>query len=377
MYITTVELQDFRNYESLNLSFHPKVNLILGNNAQGKTNLIEAVYLSSLGKSFRTANDVEMIQFGKKFFRVKIQAEKKNEDVCVEMAVSKESKAVKLNGRKIRKISELLENVYIVVFSPEDLKIVKEEPEKRRKFIDRELCQIKPLYFNRLARYKKILLQRNTMLKEQKPKLSLLEIWDQELCEYGSRIIIERAEFIKKLDRISSEIHRNITNGKEKLHVQYEANVPFMKSMDEQQALFLEKIKGALEKDLSRRTTSVGPHRDDLKITINGIDIRKYGSQGQQRTAALSLKLAEIMLIREETEENCILLLDDVLSELDEERQNYLINSLSDIQLFITSAELSEKVRASLPEGKTFYVTEGKIEEEKKCNTESVIESLK
>ncbi len=215
MHITNVELQDFRNYEKIQIEFHPKVNIILGNNAQGKTNLIEAIYLSSLGKSFRTSNDYEMIRFGSKFFRIKIEAEKKTEDICVEMAVSKESKAVKLNGRKIKKISELLENVYIVVFSPEDLKIVKEEPEKRRKFIDRELCQIRPMYFNNISKYKKVLLQRNTMLKENNPKKSLLEVWNYELAEYGSKIIIQRAEFVKKLDKISSEIHKNITNGKE------------------------------------------------------------------------------------------------------------------------------------------------------------------
>ncbi len=364
MYITKAELQNFRNYESVNVEFHPNVNLILGNNAQGKTNLIEAIYLSSLGKSFRTSNDFEMIQFGSKFFRIKIEAEKKDEDICVEMAVSKESKAVKLNGRKIKKISELLENVYIVIFSPEDLKIVKEEPEKRRKFIDRELCQIRPMYFNNISKYKKVLLQRNTMLKENAPKISLLEIWDQELAEYGSKIILQRAEFIKKIDKISGQIHKNITNGKEILHIQYESNVPFMKNLEEQRNLFLEKVRSNLEKDLFRRNTSVGPHRDDLKITVNGIDIRKYGSQGQQRTAALSLKLAEIMLIKEETEEDCILLLDDVLSELDEERQDYLINSLSNIQLFITSAELSEKVKSTLPKGKTFYVINGQVEED-------------
>ncbi len=365
MYITKVELQDFRNYEKLNIEFHPNVNLILGNNAQGKTNLIEAIYLSSLGKSFRTSNDQEMIKFDTNFFRIKIQAEKKNEDVCVEMAVSKEGKAVKINGHKIKKISELLENVYIVVFSPEDLKIVKEEPEKRRKFIDRELCQIRPMYFNNLSKYKKVLIQRNTMLKEKSPKRSLLEVWDYELAEYGCKIIKQREQFIKKLDIISGEIHKNITNGKEKLLIQYESNVPCKNTLKEQKDIFLEKLTMNLERDLLRRNTSVGPHRDDLRITVNDIDIRKYGSQGQQRTAALSLKLAEIMLIKEETEEDCILLLDDVLSELDEERQNYLINSLSNIQLFITSAELSEKVKSTLPEGKTFYVLNGQIKE--KC----------
>ena len=362
MYIKSLELQDFRNYENLDIEFHPNVNLILGNNAQGKTNLIESIYLTSLGKSFRTSNDYEMIKFGSKFFRVKVDAEKKFEDVSVEMAVSKESKAVKINGRKIKKISELLEHIYIVVFSPEDLKIVKEEPEKRRKFIDRELSMIKPIYFNNLARYKKVLLQRNTMLKEMNPNLSLLQVWDTELISYGVKIIQARAEFIKKLNKISAEIHHGITNGKEKLVIQYESNIPVMKDEHEQREIFEDKIADSMEKDMMRGTTSIGPHRDDLKITINGIDIRKYGSQGQQRTAALSLKLAEIMLIKDETDEDCILLLDDVLSELDEERQQYLINSLSNIQMFITSAELSEKVKSKLPEGKTFFVENGHIE---------------
>lgn len=361
MNITKIGLTNFRNYEDLQLEFHPKINIILGNNAQGKTNILEAIYLSSLGKSFRTSNDYEMIRFDCNFFRIKIEAEKKNDDICVEMAVSKESKAVKLNGRKIKKTAELLENVYIVVFSPEDLKIVKEEPEKRRKFIDRELCQIKPMYYSNLSKYKKVLLQRNTLLKGNSPQISVLEVWDYELVEYGSKIILQRENFIKKLDKMSSEIHKNITNGKEKLHIQYESNVPYMGSLEEQKSLFIEKVKNSLDKDLQRRNTSVGPHRDDLKISINGIDIRKYGSQGQQRTAALSLKLAEIMLIKEETEEDAILLLDDVLSELDEERQHYLINSLSETQLFITAAELSEKVKASLPIGYTFYVDNGQV----------------
>ncbi|MBN7773336.1 DNA replication/repair protein RecF [Clostridium aminobutyricum] len=361
MNITKIELKDFRNYEHLKLEFHPKVNIILGNNAQGKTNILESIFLSSLGKSFRTSNDHEMIRFDCKFFRLKIDAEKKNEEICVEMAVSKESKAVKLNGRKIKKISELLESVYIVVFSPEDLKIVKEEPERRRKFIDRELCQIKPMYYSNLSKYKKVLLQRNTLLKENSPRISLLEIWDHELVEYGSKIILQREDFIKKIDKISSKIHKNITNGKEKLHIQYESNVPTMETLEEQRTIFLEKVKNSTAKDIQRRNTSTGPHRDDLKISVNGIDIRKYGSQGQQRTAALSLKLAEIMLIKEETEEDAILLLDDVLSELDEERQNYLINSLSDTQLFITAAEMSEKVKVSLPQGYTFYVNNGQV----------------
>ncbi len=363
MYIKEATLKNFRNYEDAYIEFSPKINLVLGNNAQGKTNLIEALYITSLGKSFRTSTDSEMIRFKEKNFRVMVEAVKKFEDVKVEIAVSKESKAVKLNGKRIKKTSELLEKIYMVVFSPEDLKIVKDEPEKRRKFIDRELCQLKPVYFSNLSKYKKVLLQRNTMLKEERPNISLLEIWDRELSKYGAQVIKKREEFIKKINIISASIHHGITGGKEKLSLSYESNVPVMKEMDEQEDIFMEKLKKRCEADILHRTTSVGPHRDDLKISINGIDIRKYGSQGQQRTAALSLKLAEIKLIKEETDEDCILLLDDVLSELDEQRQSFLINSLSDIQMFITSAEISQRVLDNLDIGKRFYIENGHIEE--------------
>ena len=358
MYIKEIELKDFRNYESLTAQFHKSVNIFLGQNAQGKTNLLESIYITSMGKSFRTGKDRDMIKFGSDFFRVKATAVKED-DLIVEIAVNQDGKkGIKVDGIKAKKMSDLLENIYIVIFSPEDLRIVKDEPEKRRKFIDRELCQIKPSYFLSLNQYKKVLAQRNAYLKEYEINESILDIWDLQLAEFGSKIIELRTEFIKKLNIISSRIHKDITNKKEELEVIYEPNIEFCKDLKD---IYYKELQLSRGNDIKRRTTTKGPHKDDLKLLSNGIDIRNFGSQGQQRTAALSLKLPEIKLIEEETGENAILLLDDVLSELDRERQNYLINSLEDTQVFITTTEISEEVEESLGDIKYFIIEEGKI----------------
>ena len=362
MYIKQIQLQNFRNYANVTAQFHKSVNLFLGQNAQGKTNLLESIYITSMGKSFRTNKDKEMIRFGEDFFRVKINAFKE-EDLTVEIAVNREGKkGIKIDGVKAKKLSQLFEEIYMVVFSPEDLKIVKDEPEKRRKFTDRELCQIKPSYYNNLHQYKKALMQRNAYLKESRIDESVLDIWDLKLSEYGSKIIKERVSFIEKINRISSRIHTGITNQKEKLQVIYE---PSIHPREELQIYFYEQVKKSRQRDIKNRTTGKGPHKDDLKLLANGIDIRNFGSQGQQRTAALSLKLSEIQMIKEETGEHPVLLLDDVLSELDQERQNYLINYLKDIQIFITTTELSKEVENFLTQGKTFYISNGYISMEK------------
>lgn len=370
MIIKEIELRDFRNYESLNLQFHSKVNIFLGNNAQGKTNLLEGIYISSIGKSFRTQKDSEMVKFNSDFCKIKVSAEKGEEELVVELFIGKEGKGYKVDGVKLKKTAELLENIYCVVFSPEDLKIVKEEPEKRRRFINTELSQLKPSYYINISNYKKALKQRNALLKEIKFKGNLyefqedmLEIWDDKLAEYGSKIIHQRMEFIIKLNKISKELHMNITNGSEELKIKYESNVKIEKNMEDQKKNFKKALKESIKSDLRNGTTGKGPHKDDICLEVNGIDIRRFGSQGQQRTAALSLKLAELKLIKEETNEEAILLLDDVMSELDGQRQNFLINSLHDVQLFITTTEISEEVKNALPDGKTFYVENGNIKE--------------
>ena len=359
MYIREVELKNFRNYEHLNLKFNENVNFIIGNNAQGKTNLLESIFICSMGKSFRTSKDAEMIRFEKDFSKIKVTAQKQLFPVDVEITLRKDQgKSIKVNGMNISRTSDLLENLYIVIFSTEDLKIVKDEPEKRRKFIDRELCQIKPSYYDNLNRYKKALLQRNAYLKEPRIDEGVLEIWDAELAQYGSQIIAQRNEFIKKLSKISSQIHHGITNHKECLEIFYE---PSIQTCENQKQIFIEELQKCRRRDIRNRTTGKGPHKDDLQLKANGIDIRNFGSQGQQRTAALSLKLSEIRLIREETGENPILLLDDVLSELDQERQNFLIRSLSDTQIFITTTEISRQAIQSLGEIRYFNIENGKI----------------
>lgn len=336
MYIKNLELLNYRNYEKLNIEFNKSINLILGSNAQGKTNLIEAIYLSAFGKSFRTKKDGELITFAKDRAKVMVEAIKEDDEIKLEIFLNSDAnKEIKLNGVKLRRASEILDNIYIVIFSPEDLKIVKDEPEKRRKFIDRELCLIKPSYYDNLKHYKKIITQRNAYLKEMNIDKTVLDVWDEQLAKYGRQLIKQREEFIEKINGISKDIHSNITNGKEELEVIYNPNV----KADED---FYQILKNNIENDIRQRTTTRGPHKDDLIFNINEINARSFGSQGQQRTCALSLKLAEINLIKEETNEDAILLLDDVMSELDEERQEFLVKSLSNAQMFITTTELSD-----------------------------------
>ncbi|NLD19727.1 MAG: DNA replication/repair protein RecF [Clostridiales bacterium] len=363
MYIKSIELNNFRNYENIRVSFNNKINIFLGNNAQGKTNLLEGIYLNAMARSFKTTKDKELIRFGQEYCKIKTSVIVDDDEQITEIVINSEGKkAVKIDGVKIKKTSELLERVLIIIFSPEDLKIVKDEPEKRRKFIDRELCQIKTGYYNDISNYKKVLKQRNTYLKENVIENSVLDIWDYELAKYGSRIIWIRKKFIKKIDKISREIHDKISGGRENLSLKYEANIKPSKSPEEMEADFYEILKESRGDDIRNKNTGRGPHKDDMKISADQIDLRKFGSQGQQRTAALSIKLSEIKLIEDETGENPILLLDDVLSELDNDRQRYLLNSLGKNQMFITTADISGNVIKSIAEGKVYKIVSGEID---------------
>ena len=316
--------------------------------------------MNAMARSFKTTRDREMIRFGEDFCKIRTVSVTDDEEQTTEIVITKEGKkAIRLDGMKVSRTSQLLDRMYIIIFSPEDLKIVKDEPEKRRKFIDRELCQIKPGYYSDLSNYKKVLRQRNTYLKETDIEPSVLDIWDFELAKYGSKVILKRKEFIDKINTISSRIHEGISGGKEKLELKYESNIDFTENTEKD---YYDLLVSERNDDIRNRTTGRGPHKDDLKISGNGTDLRKFGSQGQQRTAALSLKLSEIRLIEEETGEKPVLLLDDVLSELDNERQTYLINSLGENQMFITTADLSGKVARSLPEGKVFKISSGNVE---------------
>ncbi|MGI6257160.1 MAG: DNA replication/repair protein RecF [Anaerovoracaceae bacterium] len=354
MIIKNIKLENFRNYRELDIDFHPQVNLFLGENAQGKTNLLEGIYITSIGKSFRTTKDKELIYFDEEFCRVVVsyQGEVEGE---VSIAIGRDGKRLgKINGIKIEKTSQLMDHVLAVIFSPEDLKIVKEDPEKRRRFIDRELCQLKLSYYRNLNRYNKVLLQRNAYLKEEEIKEGALFVWDEHLIQYGQKLVEDRDEFVKKLDVISRDIHQGITEGVEKLTIRYAPSIHVAED-------YRKALSEGLETDKMRGNTSRGPHRDDFEVFIDGKNVRSFGSQGQQRTAALSIKLAEIQLIREEKAESPILLLDDVFSELDSSRQRYLIDYLEGLQIFITGADISPEVISSFPKGKTFFIQGGKI----------------
>jgi len=362
MYIKKIELKNFRNYEDFSMDFDKKVNLIVGENAQGKTNLIEAIYLSSIGRSFRTNRDSDMIKFDDDRAYVKVYAQKEVIDTKVEITINgKSKKSIKKDGSLVRKTSELIDNIIIVIFSPEDLKIVKDEPEKRRKFIDRELAQIKPAYYECLSNYKKILLQRNTYLKEDYVDNKVLSVWDSQLVRYGSDLMKMRKKFIDDINVFSGNIHSSITNGKEKLTLKYVPNIDYVESSEEQRRIFEESLQKSYDNDIKLRTTTKGPHKDDMSFFVNGINARNFGSQGQQRTCALSLKLAELDFIKEETGETGILLLDDVMSELDKERRKYLVDALHNNQIFITATDIDKELTDSYPEAKIINIEKGKI----------------
>ena len=362
MYIKEIELNNFRNYKEQKVSFSKGVNIFIGKNAQGKTNLLEGIYLNAFGKSFKNVKDKELIKFGEEYCRIKTVSENEEGENTTEIVIKNDGrKGIKKDGVKVRRASELLDRIYIIVFSPEDLRIVKDEPEKRRKFINRELCQIRAGYLYDLNEYNRILKQRNIYLKEREIDEDLLDIWDRQLASCGTRIIRKRKQFIERIDEISRKIHYGITDNQERLALKYESNIPASANTEED---FYELLVATREDDIRNGTTGRGPHRDDFSINADAVDLRKFGSQGQQRTAALSLKLSEIKIIEEEKREKPVLLLDDVLSELDNDRQVMLIKSLGDNQLFITTTDIIESVAAKLPKGKYFKIVEGQVASE-------------
>ena len=362
MYIKELKLKNFRNYRDLTIGFDRRVNLITGQNAQGKTNLIESLYMSSMGRSFRTNHDNEMILFGEDSAYIKVEAEKELVDTKVEILLSKDQKkAIRKDGTVVRKTADLLDNIIIVIFSPDDLRIVKDEPEKRRRFIDRELSQIKPAYFDAFMKYRRALLERNSYLKSDDVKESMLDIWDEGLIRYGAVIMRYRNEFIREISEISGRIHRNITNGKEDLELRYLPNIDIAGDIKTQEEFIERELAASRDKDIKSGSTSKGPQKDDFSFIIGNINVRNYGSQGQQRTSALSLKLAELDLIKKETGENAVLLLDDVMSELDPERREYLIRALTDNQIFITGTDIDDSLMRAYPDAKIIRISSGKI----------------
>ena len=318
MKIKSLKLKNFRNYDLLNLEFDQATNIFYGDNAQGKTNILEALYLTGTTKSHRGSKDRDMIQFGKEESHLETIVERNGIDYQIDMHLKKSSpKGIAINKLPIRKASELFGIINMVFFSPEDLNIIKNGPAERRRFIDLELSQLDKVYLNDLSNYNKIVNQRNHLLKEiefNKSALATLDVWDMQLVNYGERIIERRKEFIQQVNEIVSNIHKKLTGNREELFLYYE---PSNGVISFEQALLKNK-----EKDLRLKSTSVGPHRDDICFIAGNLDIRRFGSQGQQRTAALSLKLSEIELVKRTIKDKPVLLLDDVLSELDKHRLN-------------------------------------------------------
>lgn len=353
MYIKELSLKDFRNYKELKLVLDKGINIFKGDNAQGKTNILEAIYLCATARSHRTHKEKEIIRWGSEYAHVNINLQKNYMDDTIDFHLSQKAKAAAINKIPISKLGELFGCINIVMFSPEDLQLIKSSPKERRRFIDIELCQIDKLYYYALKQYHKVLKQRNLTLKQYVTSKdnSTIEIWDQQLEQYAKDIIKKRTSFLEELGIIAKRIHQDISGGKEELKVVYEP------STNEED--FRIKMKKYREKDLLYQTTSVGPHRDDINFLINDMDVKIYGSQGQQRTVVLSMKLAELNIMAKYIGENPILLLDDVLSELDDKRQKDLFKYTEQIQTLITCTGIEQSVWNTQKIGKLYYVKEG------------------
>lgn len=341
MFVEELELKNFRNYDYQKITFDSRLNVISGRNAQGKTNLIEAIFLLAIGRSPRTTKDKEMINWNKDSAYVKLKLNKNSGSKTLEVRLNKSGgKIILINGLPIKRISELISVLNVIHFFPEDLKLIKEAPQDRRRFMDVDISQASRNYFFLLQTYEKVLMQRNKLLKNSKT-LDIVKqtigIWDEQLSTVASKIIISRIKFLNQLAPIVQKSHAYLADNDEVLEICYQGVTG--ESTQEIKDILQKKLEENLNKDFELGYTSVGPHRDDIKITLNGVDIRSFGSQGQQRTASLAMKLAEIQIFEEETGEKPILLLDDVLSELDPIRQQKLISVATKQQSFLTCTD--------------------------------------
>lgn len=364
MYIKELSLMGFRNLEKTTIELNKDINILYGQNAQGKTNLLESIYLCATGRSQRTKTESYLIKFGEKESHIQVFVVKKNKIDKIDIHLKKDSKkGVAINSIIIKKLGELLGTLYVVIFSPEDLNLIKNGPSEKRRFLDIEICQVNRLYYYNLQQYYKTLKQRNYLLKtiqNNKELENTVFIWDKQLIKYGKQIITQRAEFIKSLNEIASKKHFEITGNSEELSIEYKPNV--------MQEIFEKRLVEYRQRDFITKITAVGPHKDDLQFLINKNDVKIYGSQGQQRTAALSTKLAEIEFIYKETGEFPVLLLDDVFSELDESRQNYLLQNMKNIQVILTCTEIEHIVKEYNQKYSLYHVNNGKIAIQKNEN---------
>ena len=347
MKLTNLQLQNFRNYESVQLEFTDGVHVFIGENAQGKTNLMESIYALAMTKSHRTTNDKELIGWNKEFATIKGTVEKTATKTNLELQFSKKGKIAKVNYLEQKRLSSYLGNLNVILFAPENLTLVKGSPQNRRKFVDMELGQMSSLYLYDLVEYNRVLKQRNTYLKQlaikKKQPDEYLEVLSEMLSELASKIVFHRLDFMKQLEALAIPIHDQLSLGREKFSVSYQATIPLEDGLTPSQMkeIYMNQFKKNQTREADQATTLIGPYRDDLIFYLNEVPVQTYGSQGQQRSTVLSLKLAEIELMKLSTGEYPLLLLDDVLSELDDDRQTHLIKAIENkVQTFITTTSL-------------------------------------
>lgn len=334
MWINNVKITNFRNYDKEEIKLKKNINLFFGENAQGKTNIIESIFIMSIGKSFRSKKDTELIKFNEEKAIIEVLYEKKDRSGKIKIEISNK-KEVYINGIKIQKLSELLGNINIVIFTPDDINIIKEGPQNRRRFLDIMISQLKPNYMYNLNLYIKTLEQRNNYLKQIKKESKdpdLLEIWDEKLVDYAEKIYNYRYEYIEKIKEKISDIHRDMTDGKENIKIKYISDYTTREG-------YLKKLKDVRKIDILKGYSSIGIHKDNFIIYLNSKDVGSFGSQGQQRSSVLSLKMAELRVIEEEIGESPILLLDDFMSELDNRRKSNFLENIKNTQVIITSTE--------------------------------------
>ncbi len=368
MFLEKINLINFRNLNDVFLELNPNLNIFIGNNGQGKTNLLESIYFLGTTSSHRTNTDKEMINWEKDKSVIQCLLNKRDHSLKLLISLDGSNKKVEINNNPLEKVSELIGNLNVVLFSPEDLYLVKGGPSYRREFLNIEVSQVSTYYHYLLNDYRHILRQRNNYLKDirdhRKLNYDILDIWDEKLIELGSKIIKKRLEVIDKLKILARLSQRKITNGSENLLIEYESSLnDNISKNDNIKLIFREVLANNRKDEVKRGYTLFGPHRDDLKLTINGIDLRKYGSQGQQRTTALALKLAELEFMKSESGEYPVLLLDDVFSELDEKRRDTLLTLIAEkVQTFITATDINVLGKLKQSNHKIFEVEKGFIQ---------------
>ena len=372
MNIERLQLTNYRNYESLSLEFSPKINVFIGENAQGKTNVMESLYVLAMAKSHRTSNDKDLIRWEEDYGKIEGVIAKRYGPLPIELTISKKGKKGKINHLEQTKLSNYVGQMNVVMFAPEDLNVVKGSPQIRRRFIDMEIGQISPTYLHDLLTYQKILKQRNTLLKSNQGKKAfandvMFDVYTEQYIAAAVQIIQKRFQFMELLQRWAEPIHFGISRELEKLEIKYKTVSGLLSTWttEEMKTYLKQKLDEVKIREIERGVSLVGPHRDDLQFFVNGYDVQVFGSQGQQRTTALSLKLAEIELIKQETKEAPILLLDDVLSELDDYRQTHLLNTIQgEVQTFVTTTNVDGINHETIKNAKMFHVKQGAIDTE-------------